>query len=134
MELVGGSAVDQGPYIYVGDNVGTGVHVGGAANPNTSAGPIYCHSGRMTYESCGHEVLSLDGSVCDEAGCTENVIVYDGGDTDAVDGDSGSPFYRYSAGSGDVLIRGLVIAVIGDENYAEKWSKISDHFDVSILN
>ena len=123
-EAVGGGT--YGSVIYVGNATGTTVLVAGAADP--AVGAAYCRSGQTTYEACSLVVTGLHAEFCDEAGCTPELISYEGPQSRG--GDSGGPLYQYSGGK--VLIRGLHIAQIDTTMYAERWTTIRSVFKASI--
>jgi hypothetical protein len=128
MELIGGQS--YAGRIYVGGVtsssskavVGSGDPVAGVSG--------YCASGQTTGEQCNQTVQSTDAIVCTQTGCKWPVIEYTGGPSQP--GDSGAPFYRPGA-TGQVFARGAVIAGNGTQSYAEKWSRISSTFGVSIV-
>lgn len=127
MELIGGSS--YWGYIYTGGvDSSTGMPVGGAADPVVGYSN-YCHSGRTTGENCGHTVQSVTAQVCTQTGCKSPVIAYTGGNM-IQGGDSGSPFFL--KGSTHAFARGINIASGGGTGYAEKWSRISGRYGVSI--
>jgi hypothetical protein len=129
MELIGGRS--YGSSIYVGGvNSSTGNHVASAADPIVGFND-YCHSGRTTGENCGHTVNSVNALVCTSSGCKSPVIAFTGGNLPQ-GGDSGSPFYAKSVGAPDKHIRGHIIAGNGVTEYAEKWSRVSARFGVTI--
>jgi hypothetical protein len=128
MELIGGRS--YGSSIYVGGvTSSTGNPVVAAADPVVGFNQ-YCHSGRTTGENCGHTATSVNAQVCTSSGCKAPVIAFTGGALPQ-GGDSGSPFYAKSGSN--VHIRGIIIAVGGNTAYAEKWSRISSRFGVSIV-
>jgi len=132
MELIGGQS--YGSSIYIGGvNSTTGAHVASAADPVVGFNN-YCHSGRTTGENCGHTVNSVTATVCTSSGCKSPVIRFTGG-TLPQGGDSGSPFYANSVSAPDKHIRGHIIAISGDgvSAYAEKWSRVSARYGVSIV-
>jgi hypothetical protein len=130
MELIGGQS--YGSYIYIGGvNSSTGAHVASAADPVVGFNN-YCHSGRTTGENCGHTVNSVTALVCTSSGCKSPVIAFTGGNQPQ-GGDSGSPFYANSVSAPDKHIRGHIIATDGTTSYAEKWSRVSARFGVSIV-
>ena len=128
MELIGGQS-------YAGS-----VYVGGVTSSSSKAvvgagDPVagftgYCASGQTTGEQCNQTVQSTQAIVCTQTGCKWPVIEYTGGPSQP--GDSGAPFYLPGA-SGQVHARGAVIAGNGTTSYAEKWSRISSTFGVSIV-
>lgn len=126
MALIGGSGY-QG-YIYVGTGDTTKERITAAHNPVIESS--YCISGSYSTATCGHVVLSLDGSFCDDGTCTPDSIVSTIGWT-TEDGDSGAPFFQPD-GSTD-KIRGMHYASGGTYEYAHKWSTIRDTFDVTIV-
>jgi len=127
MELIGGSS--YWGYIYTGGvDSSTGIAVVGAGDPSVGYNN-YCHSGRTTGENCGHTVNSVTAQVCTQTGCKSPVIAYTGGNM-IQGGDSGSPFFVKSGSS--AWARGINIASGGGTGYAEKWSRISGRFGVSI--
>jgi hypothetical protein len=129
MELIGGRS--YGSSIYVGGvNSSTGNHVASAADPIVGFND-YCHSGRTTGENCGHTVNSVTALVCTSSGCKSPVIAFTGGNLPQ-GGDSGSPFYAKSVSAPDKHIRGHIIAGNGVTEYAEKWSRVSARFGVTI--
>jgi hypothetical protein len=129
MELIGGQS--YGSFIYVGGvDSSTGNHVASAADSVVGFNN-YCHSGRTTGENCGHTSLSNDALVCTSSGCKSPVTSFNGG-TLPQGGDSGSPFYALSVSAPDKHIRGHVIAGGGGTFYAEKWSRVSARFGVTI--
>ncbi|QFZ21311.1 chymotrypsin family serine protease [Saccharothrix syringae] len=119
-------------YIYVGNATGTVKRVGGAADPvaNTTGN---CHSGVVTFEQCGHRVVTTSGQYCDANGaCTRDVIAFDQG-TGPTNGDSGAPFYSYNSDRSAVTVHGIVIARAGSVYFAEKWSLIASTQGVGIV-
>lgn len=123
-EAVGGGS--YGSVIYVGGSTGTTILVSGASDP--AVGAAYCRSGQTTYEKCSQVVTSLHAQFCDEAGCTVELISYEGPAGEG--GDSGAPLYQYV--SGTVQIRGLHIAHANEVMYAERWTTIRSVFHASI--
>lgn len=131
MELIGGQS--YAPYIYVGGvNSTTGNHIVGAGDPVVGFND-YCHSGRTTGENCGHTANSVTATVCTSSGCKSPVIAFTGGNQPQ-GGDSGSPFYVKSSSGPDKFIRGHIIAGDGTTSYAEKWSRVSARFGVTIVS
>lgn len=131
MELVGGQS--YAPYIYVGGvNSTTGNHIASAGDPVVGFND-YCHSGRTTGENCGHTANSVTATVCTSSGCKSPVIAFTGGNQPQ-GGDSGSPFYVKSTSGTDKHIRGHIIAGDGTTSYAEKWSRVSARFGVTIVS
>jgi hypothetical protein len=131
MELIGGQS--YGSSIYIGGvNSSTGAHVASAADPVVGFNN-YCHSGRTTGENCGHTVTSVSATVCTTSGCKSPVIAFTGGVLPQ-GGDSGSPFYANSVSAPDKHIRGHIIAIGGGTAYAEKWSRVSARYGVSIVS
>lgn len=127
MELIGGSS--YWGYIYTGGvDSSTGIRVVGAGDPVVGYSN-YCHSGRTTGENCGHTVTSVNAQVCTQTGCKSPVISYTGGNI-IQGGDSGSPFYVKDSTSS--WARGINIASGGGTGYAEKWSRISGRYGVTI--
>jgi hypothetical protein len=130
MELIGGKS--YGSSIYVGGvDSTTSLPVVGSGDPVVGFSD-YCHSGRTTGENCGHKATSVTAQVCTSSGCKSPVIAFTGG-TLPQGGDSGSPFYVKNSTGTNVWARGIVIAGDGTTSYAEKWSRISARFDVSIV-
>lgn len=128
MELLGGAS--YGTFVYRGDLNGVGIHVVAAADPVVNF-LGYCRSGQTTAENCNQRTTSLTAQLCDASGCTNDMISYNNGGLSA-GGDSGAPYYIYSVDNASVHIRGIHIGRIGSTMYAEKWSKISARFGVSI--
>ncbi|MDX6398962.1 MAG: hypothetical protein QOJ43_2370 [Gaiellaceae bacterium] len=129
MELIGGGS--YGSSIFVGGtNSSTGKHVNGAGDPVVGF-TQYCRSGQTSGEQCGQTVQSVNAQVCTQTGCKSPVISYTGPVSQP--GDSGAPFYVYSADSAHVFIRGLNVASGGSTSFAEKWSRISSNLGVSIV-
>jgi len=126
LELLGGATYIG--RIYVGDLTGAVVNVIGAGNPVVGA-QGYCVSGSWTAEHCGQTVTSLNGQLCDQAGCTNGLVVYSGGGLTG-GGDSGAPFYLPTPNG--VLIRGVHIGRI-NSMYAEKWSRLQDLWGALIV-
>jgi hypothetical protein len=119
-------------HVYYG---GTGSNHGwpviGAGNPGT--GGAYCFSGGVTGEQCGLAVQSVTGGeLCDEDGCTRNLITARGGSAQVALGDSGAPFYARHTGNSTVAIRGMVIGFFGPTMYAEQWAMIASQFGVTV--
>ena len=128
MELIGGNS--YWGYIYTGGvDSSTGIPVVGSGDPSVGFSN-YCHSGRTTGENCGHTVNSVTAQVCTQTGCKSPVIAYTGGNM-IQGGDSGSPFFLKSGSTAHA--RGINIASGGGTGYAEKWSRISSRFGVSIV-
>jgi hypothetical protein len=130
MELIGGQSYGSSIYIGGVDST-TGAHVASAADPVVGFND-YCHSGRTTGENCGHTVNSVTAQVCTASGCKSPVIHFTGG-TLPQPGDSGAPFYANSVSAPDKHIRGHIIAGDGTSAYAEKWSRVSARYGVSIV-
>ena len=129
MELIAGAS--YGASIFVGGtNSSTGRHVNGAGDPVVGF-TQYCRSGQTSGEQCGQTVQSVDAQVCTQTGCKSPVISYTGPVSQP--GDSGAPFYVYSADSSNVFIRGLNVASGATTSFAEKWSRISSNLGVSIV-
>lgn len=129
MELFGGQSYSG--RIYVGGVTSSSSKaVVGAGDPVAGV-TGYCASGQTTGEQCNQTVQSTSAIVCTQTGCKWPVIEYTGGPSQP--GDSGAPFYLPGA-SGQVFARGAVIAGNGTTSYAEKWSRISSTFGVSIVN
>lgn len=129
MELIGGQSYS--PRIYVGGITSSSSKaVAGAGDPVAGV-TGYCASGQTTGELCNQTVQSTEAIVCTQTGCKWPVISYTGGPSQP--GDSGAPFYMPGS-SGQVFARGGVIAGDGTTSYAEKWSRISSTFGVSIVN
>ena len=127
MELIGGQSYS--PRIYVGGVTSSSSKaVVGAGDPVAGV-TGYCASGQTTGEQCNQTVQSTEAIVCTQTGCKWPVIAYTGGPSQP--GDSGAPFYMPGA-AGQVFARGAVIAGDGTTSYAEKWSRISSTFGVSI--
>jgi hypothetical protein len=129
MELISGAS--YGSSIFVGGtNSATGKHVNGAGDPVVGF-TQYCRSGQTSGEQCGQTVQSVTAQVCTQTGCKSPVISYTGPVSQP--GDSGAPFYVYSADNSNVFIRGLNVASGGSTSFAEKWSRISSNLGVSIV-
>jgi hypothetical protein len=129
MELIGGQS--YAGRVYVGGTTSSSSKaVVGAGDPVAGV-TGYCASGQTTGEQCNQTVQSTGAIVCTQTGCKWPVIEYTGGPSQP--GDSGAPFYLPGA-SGQVFARGAVIAGNGTQSYAEKWSRISSTFNVSIVN
>jgi hypothetical protein len=129
MELIGGQS--YAGRVYVGGTTSSSSKaVAGAGDPVAGV-TGYCASGQTTGEQCNQTVQSTSAIVCTQTGCKWPVIEYTGGPSQP--GDSGAPFYL-PGGSGQVFARGAVIAGNGTQSYAEKWSRISSTFGVSIVN
>jgi hypothetical protein len=129
MELVGGQSYN--PFIYSGGVTSTtDRRVVGAGDACIFCNN-YCHSGRTTGENCGHTAIWLLGLTCTENGCMFPTTVFTGG-TLPDHGDSGGAFYVRD-NSGNVWIRGNVIAIGGPFAYAEPWGVISSTLHVSIV-
>lgn len=129
LALIGGSHAGK---IYTGANVNPtpSQPVKDAQNPSVGS-TSFCHSGATTYEHCGHHLVSETGSFCDPQGnCTQLLDVYEDGFAPQ-GGDSGAPMFNYPA-SGGVIIRSVLIGG-GATIYAEKWSSLQLHFNVSIV-
>ncbi len=95
MELIAGAS--YGSSIFVGGtNSSTGKHVNGAGDPVVGF-TQYCRSGQTSGEQCGQTVQSVNAQVCTQTGCKSPVISYTGPVSQP--GDSGAPFYVYSADS-----------------------------------
>ncbi|HEU5472669.1 MAG TPA: hypothetical protein VFV67_18640 [Actinophytocola sp.] len=130
MVLLGGQSYS--PFIYIGGvNSSSGAHVASAADPIVGFNN-YCHSGRTTGEHCGHTVTDVNALVCTSSGCKQPVIAYTGG-TLPQGGDSGAPFYANSVSAPDKHIRGHHIAGGGGVSYAEKYSRVTARFGVTIV-
>ena len=129
MERISGSSY-AGRIYSGGTNSSTSLPVHGAGDPVVGY-TNYCHSGRTTGENCGHKVISTSAQVCTSSGCKSPVIAFQNGFLPQ-GGDSGSPFYVGDS-AGGVHIRGMIIAGDGTTEYAEKWSRISSNFAVSIV-
>jgi hypothetical protein len=128
MELIGGQSYS--PRVYVdGITSSSSKAVVGASDP-VAGFTGYCASGQTTGEQCNQTVQSTQAIVCTQTGCKWPVIEYTGGPSQP--GDSGAPFYLPGA-AGQVFARGAVIAGNGTTSYAEKWSRISSTFGVSIV-
>lgn len=127
LELLG--TATYGSFIYRGGAAGTPSHVIGAGDPVVGF-TGYCYSGQTTFENCGQTVTSLNGEYCDASGCTPVAVVFSGGGV-GQGGDSGAPFYLPSGG--DSYIRGMLFARSGTTMYAESWSVVAGHFNVSIV-
>jgi len=129
MELIAGAS--YGSSIFVGGtNSSTGKHVNGAGDPVVGF-TQYCRSGQTSGEQCGQTVQSVNAQVCTQTGCKSPVISYTGPVSQP--GDSGAPFYVYSADSSNVFIRGINVASGATISFAEKWSRISSNLGVSIV-
>lgn len=129
MELIGGKS--YGSSIFVGGtNSSTGRHVNGAGDPVVGFSQ-YCRSGQTSGEQCGQTVQSVNAQVCTQTGCKSPVISYTGPVSQP--GDSGAPFYVYSADAAHVFIRGMNVASGASTSFAEKWSRISSNLGVSIV-
>jgi hypothetical protein len=128
MELIGGSS--YAGRIYVGGVTSSSSKaVVGAGDP-VAGFTGYCTSGQTTGEQCNQTVQSTQAIVCTQTGCKWPVIEYTGGPSQP--GDSGAPLYLPGA-TGQVFARGTVIAGDGTTSFAEKWSRISSTFGVSIV-
>jgi hypothetical protein len=127
MELIGGQSYS--PRVYVGGIFSTSSKAVVGSNDPVAGVTGYCASGQTTGEQCNQTVQSTEAIVCTQTGCKWPVIRYTGGPSQP--GDSGAPFYMPGA-SGQVFARGTVIAGNGTDSYAEKWSRISSTFGVSI--
>lgn len=129
MELVGGQS--YAGRVYVGGITSSSSRaVVGAGDPVAGV-TGYCASGQTTGEQCNQTVQSTDAIVCTQTGCKWPVIEYTGGPSQP--GDSGAPLYLPGA-AGQIFARGTVIAGNGATSFAEKWSRISSTFGVSIVN
>jgi hypothetical protein len=124
-DLITGSTYSRD--IYTGGSTGVTIPVISADDP--VVGGSYCHSGRTTFEHCGEVPWSLNAQFCDIDGCTTSLIAYNG--TDLQPGDSGAPFYAKFA-TPAAKIRGMAIAIVGPDNYAERWLRIASHLNVTI--
>jgi hypothetical protein len=130
MELIGGG--NYGLDIYTGLAAGNATLVKAAADP--AVGPTnYCHSGAFSFEGCGHHVVSMQASICNDDGsdCTNGVIAFRDG-LPPEDGDSGGPFYNYTTGG--VTIRGLFLGGARGTFYAERWEQVKAQFAVNIVH
>ncbi len=121
--------------IYTGGESGTQSAVKGAGDP--VVGPTnYCMSGMVTFEHCGHHVVTVDGLYCDDQNrCTNHVAIFEDGATKPQPGDSGSPLYNVPSG---VWIRGIVIGGIHIEQpdwqaAVQRWGTISLGLGVTIV-
>ncbi|WP_432945858.1 hypothetical protein ACQPXM_06690 [Kribbella sp. CA-253562] len=126
MEALGGSA--YGSVIYVGNQTGTTILVGGAGT--VAEGGVFCESGAWSAEVCGREVVSTVARWCDTYGCTPGLLLLTSSGSGAWDGDSGGPVYNYAGGK--VYIRGMIVAASGLDTYAEKWTSIQGQFSATI--
>jgi hypothetical protein len=90
--------------------------------------------GGTTLEKCNHSVIDLHGGqACDQAGCTNDPMIFDKGDGSTCDGDSGAPFYLKSGG--DAYIRGMVIGgefFCDGNSTAHRWSTVATQLGVTI--
>ena len=129
LELIGGQSYS--PRIYVGGTTSSSSKaVVGASDPVPGVSS-YCSSGQTSGEQCGITVQSTEAIACVRAsGCFWPVIAYTGGP--GRPGDSGAPVY-IPGSPGQVFARGTLFAGDGTTTYAEKWSKISSAFGVSIV-
>ena len=126
-ELIGGSS-------YAGRVYDAGIFSTTSKGVVSAADPVpgftgYCTSGQTSGERCGITVQSTEAIVCTATGCKWPVISYTGGPSQP--GDSGAPMYLPSGTSAHA--RGTVIAGDGVTSYAEKWSRMSAGFGISIV-
>jgi hypothetical protein len=128
VELIGGQSYSG--RVYVGGTTSTASKaVVGASDPVPGVSS-YCSSGQTSGEQCGITVQSTEAIACVRtAGCFWPVIAYTGGPGQG--GDSGGPVY-IPGSPGQVFARGTLFAGDGTTTYAEKWTKISSAFGVSI--
>lgn len=68
--MLDGSTYDHD--IYRGGQTGYGSVVVDATNPGIDG--TYCISGATTFENCDHKVSSLNAELCDQGGCTPNLV------------------------------------------------------------
>ena len=126
-ELIGGSS-------YAGRVYDGGIFSTTSKGVVSAADPVpgftgYCTSGQTSGEQCGITVQSTEAIACTATGCKWPVISYTGGPSRP--GDSGAPMYLPSGTSAHA--RGTVIAGDGVTSYAEKWSRMSAGFGISIV-
>ena len=126
-ELIGGSS-------YAGRVYDGGIFSTTSKGVVSAADPVpgftgYCTSGQTSGEQCGITVQSTEAIACTATGCKWPVISYTGGPSRP--GDSGAPMYLPSGAS--AFARGTVIAGDGVTSYAEKWSRMSAGFGISIV-
>jgi hypothetical protein len=128
-ELIGGSS--YAGRIYVGGVFSsTSKGVVGASDP-VPGFTGYCTSGQTSGERCNLTVQSTEAIVCTpQTACVWPVISYTGGAP--IPGDSGGPMYIPGAAD-QVFARGTMIATDGVTGYAEKWSRMSAGFGISIV-
>jgi len=144
-ELVGASWIATEGSIYVGNFTGTQRKVSGAGDAGVST--QYCFSGATSSEECGLYMSDSDYAFCWHSSqiCTSHTQRFLGPvGSGACRHDSGAPFYRYGP-DGRVQIRGIVVGGtdFGDDIarckqeaklvIVEKWSKIRDANDVTIM-
>lgn len=102
---------------------------------NAQVGDYVCFSGMVTKARCSIRVTSINGSFCDQWGCTSGLIEgIRGGEVIVRAGDSGAPIY-VRTGSSSAVIAGMVIAGAGGGTiaYGEHIWVIESHLNVTLL-
>lgn len=128
MALMSGSTYSRN--VYLGGSTGLPTAITGANNP--VLGASYCTSGATTYQKCGKVATNLFDTMCDAAGCTNNLVSTTGG-TYVGPGDSGGPFYRSIGGIGPE-ITGIIVAGGGRvTSMNQKWATVSGYFGATIV-
>lgn len=98
-------------------------------------GDYVCFSGMVTRSRCSIRVTSINGTFCDQFGCTTGLIEgIRGGEVIVRAGDSGAPIY-IRVGSNSAVITGMLIAGAGGGTiaYGEHIAVIESHLNVTLL-
>ncbi|KHL15144.1 UNVERIFIED_CONTAM: hypothetical protein LK11_22720 [Mumia flava] len=107
-------------------------------NANDGAiGDVVCASGDVTLSVCGIVIKSFTATFCDDVGCTTHLMRGRRSDDRVIvrDGDSGAPVYHRNPSKPRASVRGMVIAYDqgGSRLYAERYTSIANHLDVTAL-
>lgn len=128
MALMGGSTYSKN--VYFGGSTGSPIAITGAYNP--VLGASYCTSGATTFQKCGKVATNLFNTLCDDAGCTGNLVSTTGG-TYVAPGDSGGPFYRSIGGIGPEITGIIIGGGGGVTSLNQKWATVSGYFGATIV-
>lgn len=105
--------------------------VTGGANPALSE--LVCVSGYVTRAVCAVRIVSLNGQLCHQDGCTPGLMVgTKPGSVVGQGGDSGAPVY-VRPGSNTAHVRGIEIGGTAIDNfYGELLSSVTSHLAVTV--